>query len=178
MDHEYNVLFRNVSEQIKQLEDSNGSQDQDALNHLRLSFHSLEEKLRFFSPLYRSKLGRVTDVTGEDIRTFIEALYSEDKRDGMKITYTSRFLTRTLTDVNKPVVLAATANLISNSIYWTTRGSAEREVRFSSVANGFVISDSGPGIAERDRNRIFDAFFSRRPHGRGLGLYIANEPGR
>lgn len=36
-----------------------------------------------------------------------------------------------------------------------------------------TILDEGPGIAEAERERIFDLFFSRRPGGTGLGLALA-----
>jgi signal transduction histidine kinase len=35
------------------------------------------------------------------------------------------------------------------------------------------IEDEGPGIADKDRQRIFDMFVSHRPDGLGLGLYLA-----
>jgi signal transduction histidine kinase len=35
------------------------------------------------------------------------------------------------------------------------------------------VSDSGPGIPVADRKRVFDMFFTRRPEGTGLGLYLA-----
>ena len=41
------------------------------------------------------------------------------------------------------------------------------------AVNGFIISDSGNGVHLRDRDRIFEPGFSRRPAGRGLGLFIA-----
>jgi len=36
-----------------------------------------------------------------------------------------------------------------------------------------VVSDSGPGISEQVIDRIFDTFFTSKPHGTGLGLSIA-----
>jgi C4-dicarboxylate-specific signal transduction histidine kinase len=45
------------------------------------------------------------------------------------------------------------------------------------LKHGFRIlfSDDGPGISPEDRERIFDAEFSRKPHGMGLGLFIARQ---
>ena len=36
-----------------------------------------------------------------------------------------------------------------------------------------LFSDDGPGVPEEDRARIFEPYFSRKPNGIGLGLYIA-----
>jgi two-component system sensor histidine kinase PilS (NtrC family) len=37
------------------------------------------------------------------------------------------------------------------------------------------IIDDGPGIAEADRGKVFEPFFTTRGSGTGLGLYIARE---
>ncbi len=36
-----------------------------------------------------------------------------------------------------------------------------------------VVSDNGPGIPEEDRDRVFDAFYTTRPDGSGLGLAVS-----
>ena len=36
-----------------------------------------------------------------------------------------------------------------------------------------IIANSGPKIEKRDMDRIFERGFSRKPGGRGLGLYIS-----
>ena len=38
-----------------------------------------------------------------------------------------------------------------------------------------VFSDNGPGIHEEDKPFIFEAFYSGKEDGRGLGLYIARQ---
>jgi len=74
------------------------------------------------------------------------------------------------------------ANMLDNSVYWLTRhhGDGEGgkiEIRLTELKHGFRIlfSDDGPGIPPEDRDRVFDAEFSRKPHGMGLGLFIARE---
>jgi signal transduction histidine kinase len=74
------------------------------------------------------------------------------------------------------------ANLLDNSVYWLTRHHGDGkggqiEIRVTELKHGFRIlfSDDGPGIPSADRERVFDAEFSRKPHGMGLGLFIARQ---
>jgi signal transduction histidine kinase len=74
------------------------------------------------------------------------------------------------------------ANLIDNSVYWLTRhhgdgNGGQIEIRVTELKHGFrmLFSDDGPGIPLEDRDRVFDAEFSRKPHGMGLGLFIARQ---
>ena len=48
------------------------------------------------------------------------------------------------------------------------------DVRIESLEQGFRIlfSDDGPGIPDKDETRIFEPYFTRKPNGMGLGLYI------
>ncbi len=45
------------------------------------------------------------------------------------------------------------------------------------LEKGFKVRfcDDGPGIPERDRERIFEQYFTTKPNGMGLGLYIARQ---
>lgn len=74
------------------------------------------------------------------------------------------------------------SNLLDNSIYWLTRHhgdgkGGEIDIQVTLLKHGFKIrfSDDGPGVAEEDVERIFDAEFSRKPNGMGLGLFIARQ---
>ena len=44
---------------------------------------------------------------------------------------------------------------------------------FDFVDGSIVIANNGPKIERRDADRIFERGFSRKPGGRGLGLYIS-----
>lgn len=73
-------------------------------------------------------------------------------------------------------VLQIISNLLQNAFQWTPDGG--RIALGLSEENGTVlvsVSDSGPGIAEHERDRIFRPFWSRNGQGTGLGLAIASE---
>ncbi len=72
------------------------------------------------------------------------------------------------------------ANMIDNSIFWLVRDKGAGrgghiQVKLETLEHGFrlLFSDDGPGVPEEDRSRIFEPYFSRKPNGMGLGLYIA-----
>ena len=71
-------------------------------------------------------------------------------------------------------------NLIDNTVYWLSRKS-ENDTRklkiiLDSKTNSVYMSDSGPGVTQRNRDMIFEPFFSMKGEdGRGLGLYIVKE---
>ena len=67
-------------------------------------------------------------------------------------------------------------NLLKNALQFSPRGGSVW-VRVSREARGQVITvdDEGPGIADDERERVFDMFFTRRRHGVGLGLALVKQ---
>lgn len=73
-------------------------------------------------------------------------------------------------------VLQIVSNLLSNAFSWTPDGGSislavSKDNGFASVS----VSDSGPGIAPIDRDRVFRPFVSENGEGTGLGLAISLE---
>ncbi len=73
-------------------------------------------------------------------------------------------------------------NIISNSIKFTPAGGVIKVTTDSKPREGIInitIEDSGPGIEENKRKRIFESFYkgdpSRKQEGFGLGLYICKQ---
>jgi two-component system sensor histidine kinase PilS (NtrC family) len=67
-------------------------------------------------------------------------------------------------------------NLVRNALQFSPPGASVR-VRVSSdeTALTLEVSDEGPGVAEADRERLFDMFFTRRRRGLGLGLALTKQ---
>lgn len=65
-------------------------------------------------------------------------------------------------------------NVIGNAEHFAGKGGMIR-VLVSKMKDEAVIDvmDNGPGISEDDLSRVFDMFFSTRPDGTGLGLFLA-----
>ena len=69
-------------------------------------------------------------------------------------------------------------NLITNAVEaMSSVDNRQRLLLVKSTHHGasdvlIMVQDSGPGIDPNDMDRIFDAFFTTKPHGMGLGLSI------
>jgi signal transduction histidine kinase len=73
-------------------------------------------------------------------------------------------------------VLQIIVNLLSNAFRWTPEG-GRIDLKLS-AENGSVsvaVADTGPGISDEERERIFRPFWSRDGGGTGLGRAIARE---
>ena len=68
-------------------------------------------------------------------------------------------------------------NLLGNALKFTERGSVLLEARWQRGRCWFTVSDTGPGIAEEDQARIFQAFSQTErgasAGGTGLGLHLS-----
>ena len=70
-------------------------------------------------------------------------------------------------------------NLIRNAIDAMSSSPPEaRQLRLKTSYDGhstvfMSVEDTGPGISAEDQERIFDAFFTTKPDGMGLGLAIS-----
>ena len=86
----------------------------------------------------------------------------------------------TTVSVDPSEILTVLVNLLQNAVYWlrTTPKTSVRKIEMSATrledgSVSILVSDSGPGVPEELRESIFDAYFSNRRDGVGLGLSIA-----
>ena len=142
---------------------------------IRTSFEHLDGYLTLFTPLQRRLYRQEVEIRGTAIARFLSDLFRERlRRHDVRLESTSRFDQHTLMGYPStfyPVFV----NLIDNSLFWLSDQPKPRTIVLDALDGAMVISDSGPGIPQRDWESIFELGFTRKPNGRGLGLYISRE---
>lgn len=70
----------------------------------------------------------------------------------------------------------AVRNVVANAHYWAEQGNGLARVKVALWVQegmaGIVVSDSGPGVSEEQKEQVFSAFFSASAGGMGMGLAI------
>lgn len=82
---------------------------------------------------------------------------------------------------SKQMLVASITNLIDNSIHWLESKNPTHKYLYVGTTNeledgpAIVVADNGPGFGNDDPEDLIAPFFSRRPGGMGLGLYVVSE---
>lgn len=177
INHEFDASIRSVRSSLRRLKswaDLNPSL-RELHDDIRTSFEHLDGYLTLFTPLQRRLYRQEVEIRGSAIVKFLTDLFRERlRRHEVHLDSTSRFDRHTFTGYPStfyPVFV----NLIDNSLFWLSDQPQPRRVLLDLVDGSMVVSDSGPGIPQRDWQSIFELGFTRKPSGRGLGLYISRE---
>ena len=145
--------------------------------NIRASFDHLDGYLTLFTPLHRRLYRKAIDIHGSEIYTFLNDLFNERlKRHRVTMTRTAAFADSVTTGYPSsfyPVFV----NLVDNAIFWLSQRNPamERTIELDAVQEVFRIHDSGPGVHRKDREAIFEYGFTRKPGGRGMGLFVSRE---
>lgn len=139
------------------------------------SFTHLDGYLALFTPLNRRLYRTAVDITGSNIATYLEDLFKE-RLEAHDISLTPSQAFRNKTIIGYPsTIYPVFINLIDNAIFWLKDHPRPREIKLDAKGDTFIVSDNGPGISNRDREAIFELGFTKKPGGRGMGLYISRE---
>ena len=142
---------------------------------IRANFDHLDGYLTLFTPLDRRLRRRRVRIRGADIYQFLTELFGERlKRHDVELSATPAFLETTVTGFTSSFY-PCFVNLVDNALFWVTSRTriGKRLIELDADGGAFIISDTGPGVRPRDAEAIFEMGFTRRPGGRGMGLYIA-----
>ena len=177
IDHEFQATIRSVRSNLRRFRawaDVN-EELSDVYNGIRVSFDHLDSYLTLFTPLQRRLYRSEIEIRGSDVSKFLLDLFEERLEcHDMEAKATQAFLRHRFTGYPSsfyPVFV----NLIDNAIFWLRDQSPPRTISLDVEDATMIVADNGPGVHLRDREAIFELGFTRKPGGRGLGLYVSRD---
>lgn len=175
INHEFNQTVASIRRNVRRLKpwaDANPDLGQ-LYQELRSAFEHLDGYLTLFTPLQRRLYRKAVPITGSEIYKYLRNLFAERlQRENIKLEATPEFRKKQIVGYPStfyPVFM----NLVDNSFFWLRDVQGERIIGLDSDGKAFTIEDTGPGIARRDREAIFEPGFTRKPGGQGLGLHVS-----
>lgn len=143
---------------------------------LRSHIEHLDGYLKVLDPLGRRLHRTAIELSGSEILNVLYGVFSEQLKSAnivLEPTYAFRGFK---VKCRSSALLGGFINVIDNAIYWlNSRAQGEKKIFLDADDNGFLISNNGPGIEERLKERIFDFGETTKPGGRGMGLAITRE---
>jgi hypothetical protein len=176
IDHEFNQLYAKINSSLEKLSNDNLFTDVHQFQFLTQNFKQLEDKYDLLSPLYRISGVVPKKVSGLDITNYLMKFFDRRIDDyNIKLNSTTVFKESSLT-IKEPVIHTVFINIINNAIYWM-RNKERREILldYKKETNEIIICNSGLKIENHRLDKIFDMFYSNRPNGRGIGLYLSKQ---
>lgn len=175
INHEFAAAIRNVRRSVQEL--GQVSRKSATLRPLyqsiRTNFEHLDGHLKLFTPLQRRLYRSAQEISGRSIRNYVTDLFGNRfERHNITQECTDAFLAATV-ECYPSTLYPAIINLVDNALFWMSQTKGARRIRFDVSSSGLIVANTGPVIEERDQQRIFERGFSRKPGGRGLGLFIS-----
>ncbi len=175
IDHEIGDSAASIRDGLRRLKgwaDANPDL-RDAYNSVRVPFEHLDSQLKLFTPLRRRLYRSEVEFFGSQVAKYLTRLF--DRRldaDSVRLEVSDAFKRYRFFGYPSSVY-PAFVNLVDNALYWLKDRPEPRVVRLDAEGMSAIVSDNGPGIPTRDRERVFEPGFTRKRFGRGLGLAVA-----
>lgn len=178
--HEFGGTVRSMRRNLRRLKawaDVNPDLE-PVYTDLRTSFEHLDGYLNLFTPLQRRLRRTKTRFRGAEIHRFLEELFDERlAKDNVELEATRAFREHELIGF-RATFYPVFVNLVDNAIYWTRPARHPARdgpglITLDADSDAMYVRDNGSGVAERDRERIFELWFTLKDGGRGAGLYIS-----
>jgi signal transduction histidine kinase len=153
-------------------------QIENELHSIRGMFSFVKDQMRDIQLMFKSSKQRRRPIRFEDLLEKVEKIY--------KRTLNREHIEYSVNKIGSPIIAKCTdavilqllINLFDNAVYWLAMPDiVEKKITITLDGNNqqVIFSDNGPGIREDDKPYIFEAFYSGKEDGRGLGLYIARQ---
>lgn len=176
IDHEFNTLYTRINDSLLILSQNNTIGILPEYKQLEKYFKALEYKYSLLSPLYKISGSYSKKIEGKSLMTFLNSFFEDKlKKEKIDLISTQAFEQHVLF-IKEPVIYSVLINIVNNAIYWL-RNSEKKiiELDYRENSSEIIIRNSGEPIMNSKLERIFELFYSMRPSGRGLGLYLSRD---
>ena len=176
IDHEFNSLYTRINDTLSNLNQNKTIGSIPEYKHLEKYFKALEYKYSLLSPLYKISGSFSKNVSGETLVSFLNSFFENKLRNEQIDLRSTQEFDQHVIFTKEPVIYSVLINIVNNAIYWL-RNSEKKIIEFDYYENSseIIIRNSGEPIMNSKLERIFELFYSMRPSGRGLGLYLSRD---
>lgn len=177
INHEFEAAIKGVRRSLRELRPwaKSNKRLSTLYQEIRNNFDHLDGHLNLFTPLQRRLYRKAIPIKGSDINHYLRTLFEvRMKRHQVKMEVTDAFL-RSELNAFPSTIYPVFVNVVDNAIFWLKDIDYKRRITLDADQEGFLVSNNGPSISQRDATAIFDQGFTRKPGGRGLGLFISRK---
>lgn len=177
INHEFEAAIKGIRHKLRELGTWARANDDlvPLYQDIRTNFDHLDAHLNLFTPLQRRLQRKQTGIRGGDINHYVRTLFSvRFKRHKIELEVTQEFIDSVVPGFPS-TIYPVFVNLIDNAVFWLKDIQGNRVISLDFGDNVYFISNNGPAIHTRDKEAIFEQGFSRKPGGRGLGLFISQK---
>ncbi len=173
IDHEFNSLYSRINSTLDLMNESDRTPE---FASLKKAFKTLEDKYALLSPLYRISGSIAKDINGKELKQFLLSFFENRlSSSGVELRSTIDF-DNYVVNIKEPVIYSVLINIVNNALYWLKNSDKKIiEFAYDTAIDGIIIRNSGLPIQDNKLQKIFNLFYSNRPNGRGLGLYLAKQ---
>ena len=173
IDHEFNSLYSQINSTLELMGKNENSVE---FQYLKKSFNTLEDKYALLSPLYRISGSIAKDIQCSALKKFLVDFFESRLSSANVNICSSVKFDNHIIHIKEPVIFSVLINIINNALYWMNNVEQKIiEFDYYPATEEIIIRNSGMPIRDNKLQKIFDLFYSNRPNGRGLGLYLAKQ---
>jgi len=175
INHEFEAAIKGVRRSLRELRPwaAENAELATLYQDMRNNFDHLDGHLNLFTPLQRRLYRKAITIKGSDINHYMRTLFEVRlKRHNIALKTTDSFLNFRTTGFPS-TIYPVFVNILDNAIFWLKDVKDGKTITLDAEDDTFLISNNGPAIHKRDYEAIFEKNFTRKPGGRGLGLFIS-----
>lgn len=176
VDHEFNALYTRINDSLSILCQNDTISILPEYKQLKNYFKALEYKYSLLSPLYKISGSYSKEIEGKSLMSFLKSFFENKLRIEQIDLRSTQAFDQHVIFIKEPVIYSVLINIVNNAIYWM-RNSDKKVIELDYYENTseIIIRNSGEPIMNSKLERIFELFYSMRPSGRGLGLYLSRD---